>query len=290
MRGAKIRFIITMLLFGSIGLFVKYIPFTSAQIACTRGIIGSLFLLLVGGGIRHEFSPRRIKKNLKVLLLSGIAIGINWILLFESYRYTSVSNATICYYFAPVFVVFLSPLVLKEKLRKEHVASIGLAMAGMFFIMGNGISQNGKNDLLGIALGIGAAAFYAIVMLSNKFLHELSGMESSFVQLFLAAVAILPYVGLEWGKTSVEVTAETLCLLAIVGVVHTGIAYYLYFTSMQKLKAQTIATYSYIDPIAAILLSAVVLGERVTLPQGVGAVLVLGATFYNEYASIQAKA
>ena len=131
MRGAKLRFIITMLVFGSIGLFVKYIPFTSAQIACTRGLIGSLFLLLIGGGIKREFSYQRIRKNLGYLLLSGIAIGINWILLFESYRYTSVSNATICYYFAPVFVVFLSPYVLKEQLKKEHVISIVFAMLGL---------------------------------------------------------------------------------------------------------------------------------------------------------------
>ena len=285
MRGAKLRFIITMLVFGSIGLFVKYIPFTSAQIACTRGLIGSLFLLLIGGGIKREFSYQRIRKNLGYLLLSGIAIGINWILLFESYRYTSVSNATICYYFAPVFVVFLSPYVLKEQLKKEHVISIVFAMLGLVCIMGNGISQSGQNDLLGIALGIGAAAFYAIVILSNKFLHGLGGMESSCVQLFVAAIAILPYVWASWEKTSVEVTGKTLLLLGIVGVVHTGIAYYLYFTSMQRLKAQTIATYSYIDPIAAIILSAGLLGERLTVPQAVGAVLVLGATFYNEYTS-----
>lgn len=277
----KFGLVFAMLIFGSIGIFVKYLPFPSAQIALVRSIIGCIFLLLAS--LPRARRPRiaRVRANLWLLLASGAAMGFNWILLFEGYRYTSIPVATVCYYFAPVLVMFLSPLVLKEHLTLRKAVCILVSMAGMFCVVGTG-REAGANNALGIAFSLGAAVLYACVMLLNRRLQDVTGLESALVQMAAAAVVLLPYVLLTDGLTLAGGTPQTWGLLLTVGVLHTGVAYLLYFSSLRKLRAQTVAAYSYIDPASAILLAALVLGETPTLLQIVGSVLVLGATFAYE--------
>lgn len=285
---AKCKQIGAMLIFGSIGLFVRALPFQSAQIALARGLIGSLFLLLCVFLLRQRLCWERIRPNLLLLILSGAAMGFNWILLFQAYRFTSIANATLCYYFAPVLVMFLSPLLFKESLTKGKVLCILAAMAGMVCVVGaGGFSLQGTN-LLGICLGLSAAVLYAAVVLLNQYLKDLSGMERSLLQLAVSACALLPYVLATDGFSLQLLQGAGLPLLLFVGVVHTGAAYYLYFSSMQDLSSQTVAVFSYIDPISAILLSAVFLKEPLTPLQIFGGILILGATLVPEIGQIKA--
>ena len=281
MKQAKINLILSMLIFGSIGLFRRMLPFYSGQIAFVRGAIGAVVLLLWGVIGTQKIEWSHLKKNAKLLIFSGIAIGINWILLFESYRFTTVSNATICYYFAPVIVMILSPVVLKERLRGRKVLCILVAMVGLCMVASPNEHNIGTNDTLGILLGLGAAVFYACVILLNKRFTDISGVERTFVQLGVAALSILPYTllmePLSWMQVSLVKDGT---LLLIVGVIHTAIAYLLYFSSMKKLNAQTIATFSYVDPISAIVLAAIFLQELPNVLQIIGGMFVLGATFF----------
>lgn len=281
MNKQKLLFALAMLIFGSIGLFVRTLPFTSSQIALARGLIGSAFLFASSFILKKGLSFKRIQSNLKVLLPLGIMLGFNWILLFQAYRYTSIANATVSYYCAPVIVMLLTPVVFKESLTRTNVLCIFAAMAGMVCISGAGGTLDRQN-LIGIAYGFGGAVFYAAIVLTNKFLKDISDFESAFTQLFIAALALLPYVLLTDGIRLTGASAVTVMLLILVGVVHTGCSYLLYFASLPRLDSRTIATFSYIDPISAILLSSLFLAEPMTLIQAAGAVLILGATLVNE--------
>lgn len=224
-----------------------------------------------------------IKKHLWILLISGGFIGLNWVLLFESYRYTSVAVATLCYYMAPIFVMLVSPILLKEKLTVKKVVCVLVALTGMVFVSGvldGGISD--ISELKGILFGLGAAALYASVVMMNQTLGEVPTYDKTIMQLGAAAVVLLPYILLVEDLSAVELTPLIIVMLVIVGVVHTGIAYAFYFGSMNGLKAQTVALFSYIDPIVAIVLSALFLKEPMTIYSGIGAVLVLGATMISE--------
>ncbi|WP_096911862.1 DMT family transporter [Neobacillus jeddahensis] len=280
----KMKLITTMLIFGSIGVFVKKIDLTSSEIAFLRGVIGSLFLLVASFLVKHKPSWQALKKNAILLLVSGAAIGLNWIFLFESYRYTTISNATISYYFAPIFVMMLAPWVLKEKLTRVKVACIVAAMLGLFLIVqtGSGSTSGTQNHALGILYGLGAAALYASVILMNKFIKHLSGSEVTLVQLMTAAIVLFPYVWWQGQLHLASLDSTSIWFILLLGIVHTGFAYFLYFTSIQELKGQTIALLSYIDPISAVIIAAIFLSEQMTTLQIIGGILVLGATFLSE--------
>jgi len=281
MKSARIKLIVAMLIFGSIGIFVRNIPLSSGQIALARGMIGSIFLLLASRLVRQKFSREAIRRNFILLITSGAAIGFNWILLFEAYKYTTVPKATLCYYFAPVFVMFLSPFVLKERLTPKKILGISAALIGMFLITEIG-GNAGAADLAGIGYGLLAAVLYASVVIMNKFLKGLSGLETTIVQISMATVVLFPYLLVTEKLQYVQLDYIGWLLICIVGIINTGLAYFLYFSSMKGLSAQTISVLSYIDPIFAIILSAVVLGEGMSGMQMIGGFLILGGSYISE--------
>ena len=280
---AKVSLILAMVIFGTIGIFRKYIPLPSGIVACARGILGVAFLLVFIKIKKIKMDREAIKKHLWILLVSGGFIGLNWGLLFESYRYTSVAVATLCYYMAPIFVMIVSPFLLKEKLTVKKVLCVIVALIGMVFVSGvldGGISD--VSEMKGILFGLGAAALYATVIMMNQKLREVPTYDKTIMQLGAAAVVLIPYILFVEDLSAVVLTPLIVFMLIIVGVVHTGIAYALYFGSMNGLKAQTVALFSYIDPIVAIILSAMFLKEPMTIYSAIGAVLVLGATMISE--------
>lgn len=286
----KIKLLTAMLIWGSIGLFVKNINLSSSEIALLRGVIGSLFLLVICVLIKQKLSFQAIKKNAILLILSGAAVGFNWILLFQAYQYTTISNATLSYYFAPIFVMILAPFVLKERLAKFHVISIVAAMLGLFLVNigGAGGGASGQH-VIGILYGLSAAVMYASIVLINKFIKNLSGFETTLVQLIIAVVVLFPYVLLKDSLDFSSLGGRSILFVLIVGIIHTGVAYYLYFTSLKDLKGQTIAVLSYLDPVSAVIFAAIFLSESMTIVQIIGGVLILGSTYFSERMEIRAK-
>ncbi len=281
-NGAKLKIITAMIIYGTIGIFVRYIGMPSGLIAMMRGIIGTLFLLIFTKLRSIKLSFINIRRNLPLLLISGSLMGANWIMLFESYNYTSVAISTLCYYMAPVFIILASPIVVKEKLTLRKMICTFLALVGMVFISGVHKGADNKVSFVGIALGIGAAVLYATIILLNKKLKDITPYESTVTQLASSAVVLTPYVILTTDFSAVDTGALSIGLLIAVGIIHTGIAYVLYFGSIAKLKAQTAAMMSYIDPMLAIILSALVLHESMDAFSIMGAVLILGSTFVSE--------
>lgn len=274
----------SMLIFGTLGVVRRYVPLSSAMLALCRGALGSVFLLLFvlvrGGKLKL---PER--KATLWLVLTGAIMGLNWMLLFEAYSYTTVAAATMCYYMQPTIVILLSPLVFRERLSGRKLACAAAAIVGMLFVSGvlsGGIGQ--VRDIRGIAFGLGAAALYAAVIILNKKVVVEDIYAKTVIQLAGAALVMIPYVLLTEGVPELTLTAADIGMVLLVGIVHTGITYALYFGSMQRLKAQTVAVMSYIDPVFALLLSAAVLHESLT-PLGIlGAVLIIGSAIISETA------
>lgn len=277
---AKLRLIFSMLIFGTIGIFVEKIPLSSTLIACIRASVGVLFLGIILLVRRHKMHWGMIHKNLWFLLLSGAALGFNWIFLFEAYRYTTVSVATLCYYMAPVFVILLSPLVLKARLKKTSILCTCFAVAGAVLISGADVSS--KQNMKGILWGLAAAFLYCSIILLNQFIQGLPAIETTFVQLFISAAVLIPYTAIRHEFKVIEMNPKIILLLLVVGIVHTGISYLLYFSSISFVPAQTAAVFSYIDPMTAILLSAWILHQPMTGIQILGTVFILGSTLFHE--------
>lgn len=280
---AKAKVITAMLLFGSMGLLVKHIPLPASTLALGRGLLGALFLLCLSLALKQPLNRAALRRNAKLLLLSGLVLSANWIFLFEAFKHTKIATATLTYYLAPVFVVLSSPWLLHEKLTRTKISCVAAALGGMLLVSASSLQGLGSgNDAIGIACGIAAALFYASMMLLNKFIQGLSGSETTAAQLGIAALVLAPYVWLTEGVPA-ALSWDNALLLLILGIVHTGIAFWLYFSSLQQLNAQTAAVLSYLDPLTAIFLSATLLQESLTPPELVGALLILGATTLGEY-------
>jgi RarD protein len=279
--GAAAALLSAILIFGTVGILKHYIPLPAALVALIRGLLGSLFLILFMLVTKKRFSFKAAKEDLPVLLLSGGCIGVNWLLLFEAVD-ISVSVGTLCYYTAPIFVILFSPLLLKEKLTPVKLVAVFVALGGMLLV--SGVFESGKGAGLPCVLyGLGAALLYASVMILNKKLKRVSAYERTVVQLLAASLVLLPFClfGGEFKELS-SCGATDWILLAVIGIVHTGLAYALYFGSMMHLPGQTVALLSYLDPATAILWAALLLSEIPSPLTAVGAVLVIGAAMAGE--------
>lgn len=280
---AKLKLISSMLIWGSLGLFIRGIDLPSSVIANFRGLMGAAFLLLVIVLGKLPFSRLAVRENALCLGLSGLMLGFNWILLFESYRYTTIAVATLCYYLAPIIVVAVSPLVFRERLGLFRILCVLAALVGMVFVSGaaeGGLPSPGQGK--GIALALGAALLYAAIVISNKKMHGISGLERTVVQLGISALVLLPYNLLTVQGPLPALEPGALVLLLAVGIVHTGLAYFLYFGCMEDLPSQTVAILAYVDPVTAVLLSALVLREPMSIGMWLGAGMVIAAAVLLE--------
>ena len=274
----KISMITSMVIFGTIGIFVSYIGLPSGVVAAFRGIAGAVVILIVMLLTGRKVDFKKVKKKLPVLLASGTAIGFNWILLFEAYRFTGIPIATVCYYTAPIFVVIASTFIFKEKLKAKQIICVFIALTGVALV--SGVFQSDSSKITGVLCGLGAAVLYASVMIMNKFMGEVESYERTVIQLGSAGLVVLPYAILTMGDITVILKASV--LLVVVGVVHTGFAYLLYFGAIKKLKSQTVAILSYIDPASAIILSSIVFVQLPTVYELIGVVLIMGAAVFSE--------
>ncbi len=275
--------VLSMVIFGSIGIFRRYIPLPSAALACFRGMCGALVLFgaakIQKKSLRNGIGGRRILG----FVFTGAMMGLNWLLLFEAYRYTTVATATLCYYMQPTIVMLASPWVFGEKLTGKKGICAALSLLGMVLV--SGVAENGVprlSEMKGILFGLGAAALYAAVVMMNKKLPGIDPYEKTVIQLLSAAGVLVPYLLIVREPMPASWSVTEGLMLAVVGVVHTGLAYALYFGSMDGLRAQTVAIISYLDPIVALLLSALILKEGLTLTGVLGAVMILGAAFVSE--------
>ncbi len=281
-KNAKICLSLSMIIFGTLGLFTRNIAVASGELALYRAILAALMLLGYFVVTKQKIDLKAIKKELLLLLFSGMAMGVNWILLFEAYKYTTISVATLSYYFAPVIVMVVCPFLFRERITVKQLICFVMSTVGLVLIIGFEGGSSADNHLLGIAFGLGAAVFYAMVILLNKFIKNVEGIQRTFLQFLAAIVILLPYVLCSGGIHPRVLDAKGWVCLLVVGLVHTGITYCMYFSALKELRGQEVAILSYLDPLVAVMISVLILGEEMTLLQLLGGILVLGFTLWNE--------
>lgn len=281
-RGSLSAFIASMLIFGTVGVLRRYIPLSSALLAFSRGVLGGLFLLALIRLRKKAAGPKLPPRVFLLLAAAGAMIGINWILLFEAYNHTTVAVATLCYYMQPTIVILLSPFIFKERLTGKKAACAAVSIAGMVLV--SGVIGNGGHgaDVQGVVLGLGAAVFYSAVVIMNKKIPRTDPYQRTAVQLLSAGLVMLPYLLITNGFGGGGFSAQSVLLLLILGIVHTGVAYAMYFGGMEKLNVQTIAVFSYIDPVSALLFSALLLREPLSPLNIAGAVMIIGSAAVSE--------
>ncbi len=282
MKRSYFNVVLSMLIFGTIGIFRRYIPLSSGILALSRGLLGGLFLL-VFLKIRKKKNVNVTRPSLIMTMVTGAVIGVNWVLLFESYNYTTVQVATLSYYMEPAIVILLSPIFLGEKLTPKRLLCALSSVVGMVLVSGiTGGSSLSSGDFKGILYGLSAAALYATVIILNKRNIGMDAQYKTMIELFSASIVIVPYILLRENITAITFTPLSILMLLFVGIFHTGFAYSLYFGAMEMLSAHTIAVVSYIDPVFALILSFLVLGESLTLEGLVGAVLIIISSLISE--------
>lgn len=281
---SKLKIIISMIIWGSIGVFVREISLSSLEIAFFRALIGSFFLGTVSLITKVKVDRDILKKNLLFLTLSGIALDINWILLFQAMKYTTISNAILSYYFAPVFIVIFSAILFKENLTSKNMLCLMVSIIGLFIIMKSGgvIVMDGSNHIKGILYGLSGAVIYAVVVILNKYIKGLSGIHTTLVQLAIAAIALMPFIIINNSLEIISLDIMTWISIITLGILHTGIAYFLYFSSIKNLKGKSIAILSYLDPIVAIIIAFLFLSESMNKFQIIGGFLILSASYISE--------
>lgn len=284
-KDPRMMLIASMIVFGTIGLFVRNIALSSGEIALYRAVLAATLIAIYLIVTKQKIDFQNIRKEVMLLFLSGVAMGFNWIFLFEAYRYTTVSVATLSYYFAPVIVTLACPILFKEKLGKKQIICFAMSTLGIVLITGIGDLSQGSSHLTGIMFGLGAAMLYATVILLNKFIKNVAGIHRTFLQFMAAIVVLVPYVMLTSGFNVMSLDGIGWGCLLTVGLFHTGITYCMYFTSLKELPGQKAAILSYIDPLVAVLVSVMILGEAMSGMQILGGALILGFTLWNEVPS-----
>lgn len=271
---AYIMLVSSMLIWGTLPIFVNQVSYSSEQIVLCRVVLGLAFLLLVFLIRGKKPDVAGIRRHGLRLLITGVIMGFNWVFLFDSYRYVDVSIATLCYYTEPVLVCIASIFLFGEKMTPIKIASITAAVIGMVIV--NGVTAGGSDPVRGIACGLLAALLYCCVTLSNKMVRGLSGLEITITQLIGAAIVMVPYVLLTQGFGPPVYGWKDVLFMLGLGILHSGIALLIYFSSMQYLPAQTVALCSYVDPASALFFAAVFLGDRMSPLQWLGAILIIG--------------
>lgn len=281
-KRARLSLILSMTIFGTLAPFVRNVSVSSGELALYRAVLATIligtFLLVTG----QKLPRKSLGIELFLLLSSGIAMGFNWILLFEAYKYTTVAISTLSYYFAPVIVTIVCPFLFKEKLTGKQILCFVLSTAGLSLVIGIHNLGKGGNDTIGILFGLGAAVLYATVILLNKFIKGVTGIHRTFLQFVAAILVLIPYVAFTGGFHLSSLNGTGWICLLVVGLVHTGITYCLYFSSLKELPGQETAILSYIDPLVAVIIGVVVLGEPLSWQQLAGGAMILGFTLWNE--------
>ena len=275
------QFIMAMVIVGTIGIFRRNISLSSAALAFSRGILGSLslgaFVKVRGQKIFHGME----RKKLFLLILNGAIIGVNWIFLFEAYRFTTVAVATLCYYLQPTLLILVSPIFFKEKLTGKKLFYALIAFLGMVLVSGV-LGGGDTGSLKGVAFGLAAAVLYTMAVVINKITLGVDPYEKTIIQLASAGIVLIPYILMTEDISAVQLDTITIILVLIVGIIHTGLVYFFYVGSMEHMSAQAVAVFSYIDPVVAVIASWAFLGEPLTVPVIIGAVLIIGSAFLSE--------
>ena len=273
------KYLLSVIIYGTIGYFLHFINASSEFVVMCRGLIGSLFILLIMF-IKHKLpNIKSIKENIPLLILSGSSLGFNWLFLFAGYRY-AVSITSLINYTAPIMVVIITSIFMKEKLSLKQNVCILVAFLGIVFVSGI-FDGNVLFDYHCFLYGFIAAIGFVVLVLCNRKIKNIDPLDKTVVQLFVSFLTVLPVVLIN-NYIPKNLTTDSLLLVIMLGVVHTGFAYILYFNSIDELPAHKIAILGYVEPVLSIMIGTFVFDEKLSILGFIGAILILGSALLNE--------
>lgn len=274
-----IKYLFAVILYGTIGYFLHYVNVASEFVVMCRGLIGSLFILLVMFINKDLPDLKAIRNNLFYLAISGIALGLNWVFLFSGYKY-SISISSLCNYTAPIMVVIISSIFLKEKITPKQIVCIVCSFIGILLISGI-FDNNETNNMHGFIYGLLAAIGFVVLVLFNRKLKNIKPLDKTVVQLFFSFITVLPYVLINKSiPTSLD--RDSILIIILLGILHTGVAYIFYFGSIDTLPVSKVAILGYIEPVLSIITGVVFFKEQLSVLGGIGALLILASALISE--------
>lgn len=275
--------------FGTVGLFTHFIPLSSAAIVFYRALLGGAFIVVMMKFSGIDIDIKSMRDNLIVLIFTGFFMALNWVLQFEAFKVSSVAIGTVCYNMMPIFLLIIASYMFNEKITLKSRICILIATIGVILVS-NVVNVGFKsNEVLGCVYGILGAIFYALIVTFNRKLNQIETHDKVIFQFMFSAFVMFFYVlfieknSLMFDK-NLSYNAKVLgaiCMI-VLSFFHTGFCYVHYFNAVSRLKAETVAILTYIDPVVALFLSYFVLKENMTALQFLGAVMILGSTLFNE--------
>ena len=278
MNIALAKHLFSLLLFGSNGIVASRIALTSYEIVFLRCLLGSLLLGALVLAARKPLELFREKRSALLITASGIAMGASWMFLYEAFTQIGVSFATLTYYCGPVILVALSPLLFGERLTRLKLAALAMVAAGAVLLNG---PLAGGASLWGLFCGVMAAFCYVAMVIFNKKAKGVSGMENTLLQLIAALGTVTLFLLWKQGL-SLDVAAGDWPYVLVLGLLNTGYACWLYFSSIGRLPVQTVAVCGYVEPLSAVLFSVILLGETMSAWQALGAVLIFSGAVLSQ--------
>lgn len=279
MRKDFLKYIAGLLIFGSNGIVASRIALNSYEIVYLRSGIGGVALVLFFLLLRQGSNGLRHKKEFLFLVLAGAAMGLNWLFLYEGYQEIGVGTATLMCYCGPVIVMALGPVLFQERLTKRKCLGFLAVFLGILCINGQAF-QEGKT-LWGLFCGAMAGVTYAVLVIFNKKAEHITGLENAMWQTLCSFLVVAAFM-LHQRGLAVEIAPGDWLPVLLLGLVNTGVGCYLYFSAISRLPVQTVAICGYLEPLSAVVLSALLLGEGMGALQILGTVLILGGAMFAE--------
>lgn len=272
-------YLISLVIMGSQGIVASFSSLPSMHLVFTRTVIGSIVLLIVCALHKYKFKCLKNRKEAICLFLSGFSLGAGWIFLYQAYAIIGVSISTLLYYLGPMIALVLSPIIFKEKLTKAQVLGIIISFLGAVLL--NGKIAGDPTKIHGIILGILSGVSYALMLIFNKNVKTASGMENTTIQIVASFILITIFL-LFNGGIHIHIEGKEWFPVLWIGLINTCLACYFYYKTIPRLPISTIAIFSYLDPVSAVILSAVILGETLSIIQIIGVVLVIGGAAFSQ--------
>ncbi len=275
----RMKLVLVMIIWGSLGVFTKSIPLSALHLAFLRALIA---LPVLWGVMKLQKADKVEWALLKPYLVSGALLGFGWLTLFYGFKHTSISSAVIIYNMCPVYVMIAAPLILKETISKLQITVIFFSLLGLILIVGNNLLAG--YGYMGMALSAVAGMLYATIILINRSITcRVDNQTATFVQIVTAMLVLLPFVVLDGSiLTVVHLDARAVVYTILLGIVHTGVAYTLFFSLAAHMKSVEMVAYSYLEPLFSILFSVIIVGEKLTILQIIGGIFILGSTYIGE--------
>ncbi|USH00205.1 DMT family transporter [Thermococcus argininiproducens] len=281
MLQGRAKIIFSMLIWGSVGVFARYSELDGLKLAFYRVLLGSILLILIhllknAGWVKGAFLNVRPKIGLVFLL--GFVLALNWVFFFSAIMYTNIAKATLIYYLAPIIVVILSSVFLKENITKIRIVLVCLAFLGAFLIGSQTEMSLGNKDFVGILFAFLGAIFYASVTILGRYLRDIDSSNLTFFQLFFATLILFPVLV---SVGDFYVSLNSFIVVTFIAIIHTVFALFIYMDGLKEVEANEAALLSYLDPLSAIVYAAILLGEIPTFRTVIGGSLILVASFLD---------